>query len=856
MLLKSSCPHCAATVRVKNEHVARQVRCPQCKRPFEVKSVELASAESVADTQAATETIASDAAQPKVTASIPGAKLQLGKLGRFQLREVLGQGAFGRVYRAYDPQLDREVALKVPIFPPEDVKRVRRFLTEAKAAARLRHPNIVPVYESGQDESQFFIATGFVAGQTLAKRIEAGPVEFREAAEWIRSLADALAYAHAEGIVHRDIKPENIMLDAKGQPQIMDFGLAKRTSDDSGMTVDGAVLGTPAYMSPEQARGDQANVGPASDQYSLGAVLYELLTGKRPFTGPPHAVLVQVLSAEPPAPRSLVATIPEDVQAICQKAMCKEASGRYASMSRLADDLRRWLSDAPTEARPASYAERLARWSRREPRTAWLVGTVALLLLVGTGLATALAVMFDANARQAEKQLGETEEQRNLASAESERAKKAEGEAKAAQVSAEQSQQNAVAAQQETQKLLDRQKELNKELQDANEKLAQQEKEAVALVAKLQEEVRGRKLEEYKRQLSEAQQLITIGKFSEAARMLELCDVDLRNAAWDAANISANNGNNTVIYPDAKIERKQGEEGVRFFGRTIVAGGRSGKVAAYGLTNGKKTPCDWPFDRPTFDSYSVEFGVTGWSLWDLYSNSQRTPLKYEKDVYADDLVQVQGRLFVGKMDFKKGTEAPADKAYYAYYFAKPGGQTIFQQEVGDKLQKLYDAGGVLVSADNHGAGLYETPKAVVLVLFDYERAERLQKFEGLSLPTGKNGEADGTRFAFARNRVAIRSHNKVEIWEPAAGLLTTIDVPESPVEYVTLSPEGSLVCATAGQAAYVWDASSGKLLQQWVQDRYSAPLFSSNLELAWFSAAGLHVWTRPAEREGETTAGG
>jgi predicted Zn finger-like uncharacterized protein len=385
MLLKSSCPHCAATIRVKEDHVSKRVRCPQCKQPFEVKSVEVATAVSLAETQAASETIAvesprtSMAEAPRVSGNRPPA---LGKLGRFQLREILGQGAFGRVYRAYDPQLDREVALKVPIFGPEDTKRVRRFLTEAKSAAKLRHPNIVPVYESGEADGQFFIAAQFVAGQTLAKRIEAGPVDFREAAEWIRALADALAYAHGEGIVHRDIKPENIMLDEKNQPQIMDFGLAKRTNDDSAMTVDGSILGTPAYMSPEQATGNQGQIGPHSDQYSLAVVMYELLCGNRPFEGPPHSVIAQVLTQEPRALRIIRPAIPRDCQAICHKAMSKESNNRYTSCSELSNDIARWLRGEVVQARPITIPERVMRWCRRNPVTSGLAGSIMAIVVI------------------------------------------------------------------------------------------------------------------------------------------------------------------------------------------------------------------------------------------------------------------------------------------------------------------------------------------------------------------------------------------------------------------------------------------------------------------------------------------
>jgi serine/threonine protein kinase len=309
-----------------------------------------------------------------------------GKLGRFDLKELLGQRAYGRVYRAYDPQLDREVALKVPMFGPDDKHKIQRFSAEAKAAARLRHPNIVPTYESGQFGGQYYIAAQFVSGQTLAQRLAQGGPDFRQVADWVGQLADALAHAHRQGIVHRDIKPENIMLDEHEKPLIMDFGLAKRMNEDAAITTDGSILGTPAYMPPEQARGDVEKIGPHSDQYSLGAVLYELLTGKRPFDGPPHSVIAQVLATEPRPPRSIRREIPSDLAALCQVAMSKESADRYPTCSDFAADLARWLGGYETQARPLGQIERGLRWCRRNTLVAGMLASI--LILLAFGLAT------------------------------------------------------------------------------------------------------------------------------------------------------------------------------------------------------------------------------------------------------------------------------------------------------------------------------------------------------------------------------------------------------------------------------------------------------------------------------------
>src|ERR1043166_1430347 len=257
------------------------------------------------------------------------------KIGRFHIVAVLGKGSFGTVYKALDPLLDREVALKVPRFTSDDPDLHERFVREAKAAARLRHPNIVAVFESGETPEGPYIASEFVDGVPLSKMIANEGVDLRTAVDWVRQIADAIDYAHKEGIVHRDIKPANIMINRAGRPQVMDFGLAKRASDAAArMTIEGTVLGTPAYMDPEQARGELASLGPHTDQSSVGVVLYELLCGRIPFQGDSWSIMSQVgnVHTAQPALRSLRKEIRLDLEACCLKTLEKEAAGRYASL--------------------------------------------------------------------------------------------------------------------------------------------------------------------------------------------------------------------------------------------------------------------------------------------------------------------------------------------------------------------------------------------------------------------------------------------------------------------------------------------------------------------------------------------
>lgn len=300
------------------------------------------------------------------------------KIGRFEIKNPLGAGAFGEVFRAHDPQLERDVALKVPHAAVlQNPKVAKRFLIEAQATARLTHPNIVPIFDAGQESGHHYIASAFIEGKTLDDAL-VDAFDFRQTARIVMKLADALAYAHEQGIIHRDIKPANIMLDQKSEPHLMDFGLARLETAAENLTHDGAILGTPTYMPPEQAAGDLEKVTAASDQYSLGVTLYEMLCGERPFSGPPELVIFNVINQEPPSPRSIKSDIPRDLETICQKAMAKTPKERYPSCQELVTDLRRWLDDIPISARRIRLRERFFRWCKRNP---FIFGMVMLVLV-------------------------------------------------------------------------------------------------------------------------------------------------------------------------------------------------------------------------------------------------------------------------------------------------------------------------------------------------------------------------------------------------------------------------------------------------------------------------------------------
>ncbi len=309
------------------------------------------------------------------------------KIGRFEIRESLGEGTFGQVFRAFDPQLGRDVAIKIAkVDGAHSDVIVKRFVREAKAVAGLRHPQIVPLFEFGQHEGVFYIVFAHIAGRTLQQelarrksdKLAADP---RWAARVVAAMADALAHAHALGIVHRDVKPANALIDAAGVPLIADFGLAASRHGAERLTHSGQVLGTPLYMAPEQAIGRVDEVGPASDQYSLGIILYELIAGRPPFVGPPEVVIFHHLETEPPSPRTIDAAIPRDLETICLKCLQKEPGKRYASCRDMADDLRRWLEGSPIKARPVSRLEALGRWLRKNRATATALAALACVLI-------------------------------------------------------------------------------------------------------------------------------------------------------------------------------------------------------------------------------------------------------------------------------------------------------------------------------------------------------------------------------------------------------------------------------------------------------------------------------------------
>ena len=364
----------------------------------------------------------------------------------YEILGELGRGGMGVVYQARQIKANRIVALKMILTRAHaGVEQRLRFQIEAEAVARLQHPNIVQLHEVGEHDGLPFFSQEYCAGGSLAERLKAGPLSAQAAAMLVETLAQAVHYAHLRGVVHRDLKPANVLL--TGEPgadatelaalvKIADFSLAKRTDADDGLSRTGAVMGTPSYMAPEQAAGQVHDTGPATDVWALGAILYELLTGRPPFLGAtPQQTMQQAMSDEPATPSRHNTQVPRDLETIALKCLRKEPKSRYSSAEALAEDLRRWRTGEPIAARPVGGVERLVKWVRRRPVGAALIGLV-VLLLAGT-VAAAILLTYAFN----KEKIARTDAESARATAE-----KSKEDAETARIAAERSKEEALAS--------------------------------------------------------------------------------------------------------------------------------------------------------------------------------------------------------------------------------------------------------------------------------------------------------------------------------------------------------------------------------------------------------------------------
>ncbi len=378
MTTKKTCPKCGADLAGS----ALEGLCPKC------------IADRLSGASATLQTVPPDPHPTDGTISAESVSAStsdpaLGKLryfGDYELLEEIARGGMGVVYRARQVSLNRIVAVKMILAGQlAGEAEVRRFHTEAEAAANLQHPNIVSIHEVGHQGGQHYFSMDYVEGENLAEYAQGKPLAAGGAVRIMKIIAEAIHFAHQRGTLHRDLKPQNVLLDAENRPHITDFGLAKQMKQGSDLTHTGSVLGSPSYMPPEQAFGRLDQIGPQSDVYSLGAILYQLLTGRPPFLGAtPIETLREVTESEPAPPIKLNPRIPPDLQTICLKCLEKKPERRYASARALADELERFLNHEPILARPASVLRKSWSWFTRHPWAVAGFASVLFLLTVGS----------------------------------------------------------------------------------------------------------------------------------------------------------------------------------------------------------------------------------------------------------------------------------------------------------------------------------------------------------------------------------------------------------------------------------------------------------------------------------------
>jgi WD40 repeat protein/tRNA A-37 threonylcarbamoyl transferase component Bud32 len=415
----SSCPRCQSTLgdlEGRGDTILSDLRRPLLQDPF-LDEPECGQLEAYAkaiglNLSRATTPLPDQATKPAADLAtdlpVPA------RVGQYELLQKLGKGGMGVVYKARQRNLNRLVALKRILSGAyASPQELARFHIEATDLARLRHPNIVQIYETGEDENCPYFSMEFVDGGNLARQLDGAPLPARRAAELVEVLSRAMHHAHQQGIVHRDLKPGNVLVTADGVPKVTDFGLAKGLGREGEQTEPGAILGTPSYMAPEQACGKNDEIGPVTDVYGLGGILYELLTGRPPFRGTNAAdTLHQVRSQEPVAPSRLQPKVPRDLETICLKCLQKEPHKRYASALALAEELRCFLHGEPIRARPVGPGERLWRWCRRNPALAAASGLAAAFLIMAATVSTIFAVYRAEAARRLTVALGQSEENR------------------------------------------------------------------------------------------------------------------------------------------------------------------------------------------------------------------------------------------------------------------------------------------------------------------------------------------------------------------------------------------------------------------------------------------------------------
>jgi WD40 repeat protein/tRNA A-37 threonylcarbamoyl transferase component Bud32 len=806
----------------------------------------------------------------------PGTRVEY--FGDYQLLAEVGRGGMGVVYKARQETLNRTVALKMILSGRLATEAdVRRFRAEAEAAARLDHHGIVTVYEVGQHEGQHYFSMAFVEGESLAHRLAQGLLAPREAADLTRKVAEAVAYAHVEGVVHRDLKPANILIDKNGQPRLTDFGLAKRVEGDSGLTATGQILGTPSYMPPEQASGCGDAVGPLSDVYSLGAILYCLLTGRPPFQADnPLDTLMQVLQRDPVPPRQLNAAIPRDLETICLKCLEKDPRKRYPSAQELTADLGRFLGGLPIRARPVTQAERTVKWVKRNKFVAGATATVFLALVTGTGASLAFGLeaqkqegIAQSKANDADREAQEANRQRGIADASAAAARRQEviaaTEARRATDAA-----NLLAAQlKETRRLLDLSKLRTAQLAFDNN-LVQLARDTLADIAPenrclvwglLNRRFEGSLFALYEHSgvvasvaVSADGSRIVTGSRAGTARVWEARMgqplLELKGHMGAVAGVALSADSSRIVTGSfdktARVwDARTGQLLLELRGHSgavcSVAVSADGSRIVTGALDKTARLWDGKTGRFLFELKGHSAGV--WSVWiepdgfRVVTGSQDQTARVWDGRTGQSLLELKGHALevtsVGvSADGSRIVTGSGDKTI-----------RVWDGRTGHPLSELKGHTALVWSACVSADGSR-------IVTGSWDASVRVWDGRGKQPFTelkGHRGMVNSVAFSADGSRIVTGSGDGVRVWDARTGLSPLAFNPPTGVTGVTVSPDGSLIVTGSGDTvARVWDARSGQLrheLKGHAHQVSSAAVTADNLLLVTGSLDGTaRVW--------------
>jgi len=688
--------------------------------------------------------------------------------GEYELLREIARGGMGVVYRARQVKLNRIVALKMILSGQlAGAEEVLRFKTEAEAAANLDHPGIVPIFEIGEHAGQHFFSMGFVEGRSLDDKIKDGPLPPREAAELTLKAAQAIVYAHRQGVIHRDLKPANVLLDTDGQPRITDFGLARRFKEDSGLTATGQVLGTPAYMPPEQAGGDTGNIGPAADTYSLGAILYCLLTGRPPFQSSNVVdTLRQVLEQEPVAPTTLVRSTPKDLETICLRCLQKDPGKRYATSAELVAELQRYLNGEPILARPISTSERVWRWCRRKPALAGLSAVAGLLVLL-LGIGGPLVALQQAALRE------QAESEREKARRAEDRAVKQQGIARA------------------------NEQEATKQQGIAERKTAETE----ATFARSN--------------FFLAQAMWDSNRPASARALLQKVPAQHRNIEWYLSHREFEGSDVTLYGHTAPVECVSYSPD----GTQVASGGYDGTIKLWDTSTGAEVRTLQGHTNAVFD---VNFSPDGTRI---VSGSWDHTVKIWDAATGEEIRTLTGHRYgVTSVSFSPDGRYIASGSHPAFSLAEvepePGVVKLWDASSGRELKTLNGhSGGVWsVSFSPDGTHLVSGGAATTpyqpgeIKLWNVSTGAELKVFKGHTLEVySVSFSSDGTRLASGSKDRTVR------IWDVSTGEeLSTLRGHTGRVSSVCFSPDGTRITSAGGlidPQIKLWDALTGEEIE-------------------------------------------